>query len=166
MSRPTSGSFYVDGIDTWRDEAVLARQRNLSIGFVFQFFNLLPEFTAAENVMIPAVIAGCSRKESALRAQKLISEVNLSARAEHLPSELSGGEQQRIAIARALVNRPKIFIADEPTGNLDKKTGREIMDVMLKLQADYGFTLLIATHNEDIASRCKRVVTIVDGQLV
>ena len=166
MSRPTSGRFVIDGISGWPNERAAARYRNETLGFVFQSFNLLPEFTALENVMMPALVAGKSASYASSRAAGLLADVSVAARAGHLPSELSGGEQQRVAIARALANMPKIFIADEPTGNLDKKTGNEVIDLLVGLQNEYKFTLLMATHNEDIAAKCGRVVKLVDGQIV
>ena len=165
MSMPTSGKFFVAGISEWSSENVLSKHRNGIIGFVFQSFNLLPEFSALENVMMPALIAGENRHSAAKKAMGILASVSMDHRASHLPCELSGGEQQRVAIARALINMPKIFIADEPTGNLDKKTGNEVIDLIVKLQSEYGFTLLIATHNEEIALKCERIIKLVDGQI-
>lgn len=166
MDNPTSGVIFVDGIDEDTNEKTLAKYRNESIGFVFQFYNLLPEFTALENIMMPAIISGEDIQTAKKKARELISEVELSPRARHLPSELSGGEQQRVAIARALINSPKIFIADEPTGNLDKQTGEKVIDLIIQLQADYNFTLIVATHNEDVASKFSRILKLIDGRLV
>ena len=165
MSKPTSGEFRVAGISEWSSQTLLASRRNKMIGFVFQSFNLLPEFSALENVQMPALIAGESRQSASKRAMEILGGVSVAARARHLPSELSGGEQQRVAIARALINMPEIFIADEPTGNLDKKTGSGVIELIMKLQAEFGFALVVATHNEEIASRCERIIKLVDGQL-
>jgi len=166
MSKPSSGEFCVAGVSEWSREYLLAKYRNRIIGFVFQSFNLLPEFSAVENVMMPALIAGEDRYSSLRRATKILDNVSVAHRAHHLPSELSGGEQQRVAIARALINLPKLFIADEPTGNLDKKTGNEVIDLLVKLQSEYKFTLLMATHNEEIALKCERIIKIVDGVII
>ncbi|MDD5687686.1 MAG: ABC transporter ATP-binding protein [Elusimicrobia bacterium] len=166
MDRVTSGVIFVDSLDNDTDEKTLTKYRNESIGFVFQFYNLLPEFSAIENIMMPSMIYGEDEQLSKKKAQKLISEVGLSNRARHLPSELSGGEKQRISIARALINSPKILIADEPIGNLDKQTGKNVMDLIMQLQADYNFTLVMATHNDEVANRCSRTLKIIDGQLV
>ena len=166
MDKPTSGVVSIDGLDEDISEKMLAKYRNECIGFVFQFYNLLPEFSAIENIMMPAIIFGESRQNAKKKVQKLISEVELSSRSRHLPSELSGGEQQRIAIARALINSPKIFIADEPTGNLDKQTGENVIDLIMQLQTDYNFTLIAATHNESVAVRFSRTLKLVDGRLV
>jgi lipoprotein-releasing system ATP-binding protein len=166
MSKPTSGSVRISGIGEWSNENLLSKYRNEIIGFVFQSFNLLPEFSALENVMLPALIAGKNRADASKKAMELLNSVSVAPRAHHLPSELSGGEQQRVAMARALINMPKIFIADEPTGNLDKKTGGEVIDLLMKLQSEYNFTLLIATHNEEIAPKCSRIIRIVDGQVI
>ncbi|OGS43828.1 MAG: ABC transporter ATP-binding protein [Elusimicrobia bacterium RIFOXYD2_FULL_34_15] len=166
MDRPTTGVVSVTGITDTEDERILAKFRNESIGFVFQFYNLLPEFTAIENVMMPAMISGESIEISRGKAQKLISEIELSKRTEHLSSELSGGEQQRVAIARALINSPKILIADEPTGNLDRHTGENIINLILQLQKNYKFTLIVATHNEEIAKKFSRTIKLIDGLVV
>ncbi|MEW6557126.1 MAG: ABC transporter ATP-binding protein [Elusimicrobiota bacterium] len=165
MDKPTSGVVFVDGLDCNSSESTLAKFRNESIGFVFQFYNLLPEFTAIENVMFPLLISGEKEHTAKKKAQQLIAEVGLLSRASHLSSELSGGEQQRVAIARALINSPKILIADEPTGNLDRQTGENVINLIMQLQSDYGFTLLIATHNEAVANRCTRIIKLVDGQI-
>lgn len=165
MDKPTSGVVSVGGLDDRTSEKMLAKYRNESIGFVFQFYNLLPEFSALENIMMPAVILGENMHNAKKKAQKLISEVELSPRARHLPSELSGGEQQRIAVARALVNSPKILIADEPTGNLDKQTGENVIDLIMHLQTDYGFALIAATHNESVASKFSRTLKLIDGRI-
>jgi len=165
MDKPSSGVIFVDGLDDNLTEKKLSKLRNESIGFVFQFFNLLPEFTALENIMMPAIISGENKLEAKKKAHKLIAEVGLLSRATHLSSELSGGEQQRIAIARAIVNSPQILIMDEPTGNLDKETGGKVIDLIMQLQSDYNFTLILATHNEEVANRCSRKIKLVDGRI-
>ncbi|MEW6368473.1 MAG: ABC transporter ATP-binding protein [Acidobacteriota bacterium] len=139
--------------------------RNKEIGFVFQFHFLLPEFTAIENVMMPAMIARRSRKESMERAEEALRTVGLEARARHHPSELSGGEQQRVAIARALIMSPRILLADEPTGNLDTRTALAVMDTIQALHSRGGLTTVIVTHNERLADRCSRVLCLEDGML-
>jgi lipoprotein-releasing system ATP-binding protein len=166
MDRPTTGIISVEGLDSSMEEKKIAKYRNESIGFVFQFYNLLPEFNAIENIMMPAIIFSENNKNIKKNVHNLIAEVGLSNRAKHLPSELSGGEQQRIAVARALVNSPKILIADEPTGNLDRQTGKNIIELIMRLQKDYNFTLIIATHNEEIAAKCSRILKLSDGQLI
>jgi len=166
MDKPTTGTIYVEGITNTDNEKTLAKFRNESLGFIFQFYNLLPEFTAIENIMMPAMILGESESNIRKKSHDLISEIELAKRAEHLSSELSGGEQQRIAIARALINSPKILIADEPTGNLDRHTGESIINLMLKLQLNYKFTLIVATHNEEIAKKFSKTIKLVDGQIV
>lgn len=163
MDKPSSGVIFVDGLNDNITEKRLSNFRNGSIGFAFQFYNLLPEFTALENIMMPAIISANNKQEAKKKAHKLISEVGLTLRAAHLPSELSGGEQQRIAIARALVNSPQIFIADEPTGNLDKATGEKVIELIMQLHSDYNFTLILATHNEEVANKCSRKIKLVDG---
>ncbi|MFZ5563242.1 MAG: ABC transporter ATP-binding protein, partial [Thermodesulfobacteriota bacterium] len=134
-------------------------------GFVFQFHYLLPEFDALENVMMPVLIGTGDREKAAKAAEEVLGRVGLGHRLGHRPSELSGGEQQRVAIARALVLRPKVVLADEPTGNLDERTGRRIHELMLELNAELGITLIVATHNMDLASRMSRKMTIVDGKI-
>ncbi|MBN1385313.1 MAG: ABC transporter ATP-binding protein [Elusimicrobia bacterium] len=165
MDKPSSGVISIDGLDKDMNEKILAKYRNECIGFVFQFYNLLPEFSAIENIMLPAIILGENKQDAKKKAQKLISEVELSSRSRHLPSELSGGEQQRIAIARSLINSPKILIADEPTGNLDKQTSENVINLIMQLQTDYNFTLIVATHNESIAGKFSRNLKLIDGQL-
>ncbi|MCB1195116.1 ABC transporter ATP-binding protein [bacterium] len=147
-----------------RKKAVI---RNKSIGFIFQFFYLLPEFTAFENVMMPALIAksGGSAKEIEQRAGDLLTKVGLGQRLKHRPQELSGGEQQRVAIARALINQPDVILADEPTGNLDTETGREIQDLLQLLHHELSLTVVVVTHNDHLASICPRHVTMFDGHL-
>ena len=144
----------------------LADFRNKHIGFVFQFHRLLPEFTALENVMMPAWIAGASDLEAETRGRKLLKELGLQDRANHLPSELSGGEQQRIAVARALMNEPKILLADEPSGNLDSENAAILHDLFFDLRDKLGLTIIIVTHNEELASRADRSLRMADGVIV
>ncbi|CUS93607.1 ABC transporter [Candidatus Kryptobacter tengchongensis] len=143
----------------------LAKFRNRKIGFVFQFHHLLPEFTAIENVAMPAMIAGKSFDEAKDRAYELLKEVGLADRIEHKPSELSGGEQQRVAVARALMNSPEIILADEPSGNLDSQNAEALHDLIVELNKKHGQTFIIATHNEKLAERADRIVKIVDGKI-
>jgi len=144
----------------------LSAFRNKRIGFVFQFHHLLPEFNALENVMIPAFIAGRSDKEAKAAAMRLLKDMGLSERMEHKPSELSGGEQQRVAIARALINEPAILFADEPSGNLDTRTKQEIHQLFFDLRQRYGQTVVIVTHDPDLARMCDRSLFMRDGQFV
>ena len=161
---PDSGSLRVDGTDVLAlSGKALAAFRNRRIGFVFQAHHLLPEFTAVENVMIPALIGGVSASQARGRALELLETVGLSARAGHKPSQLSGGEQQRVAIARALVNRPAILFADEPTGNLDSRTRDEIQALLLSLRAQLGQTVVMVTHDASLAAGCDRSCFMRDG---
>jgi len=162
----TSGSLKLAGEElSSLSSNKLADLRNLNIGFVFQFHHLLPEFTALENVMMPGLIRGMSRKELAKRADDLLSEVGLKDRLEHRPGELSGGEQQRVALARALVLSPKLILADEPTGNLDSKTSAQIHDLFFSTNKLHGTTIVIVTHNPQLAEMMPRVVTLADGRV-
>ena len=165
LDTPTRGSYMLNGkeVGSMNDDE-LARIRNEEIGFVFQTFNLLPRATALHNVELPLVYAGVSGKERLERAKGALDKVELSQRASHKPNELSGGQRQRVAIARALVNNPSILLADEPTGNLDSKTGEEIMGVFKKLHAS-GNTIILVTHEADIAAHAHRVISIRDGQV-
>ena len=147
------------------NEAVLSRFRNREIGFVFQFHHLLPEFSALENAMMPALIARYPRKRAAEMAREVLEKVGLGRRLTHRAGELSGGEQQRVAIARSLTMRPKLILADEPTGNLDWVTGQEIADLMLRLNREEGVAMVIATHNSSLAERMSRHMEIVDGRI-
>lgn len=166
LDRPTSGTVRFCGEDIFRkNDAALAVFRNRSIGFVFQFHHLLPEFTALENVMMPALIGGRSRSAAAGPARELLAEVGLAHRLTHKPGELSGGEQQRVAIARALVLAPKLLLADEPTGNLDMKTSDEVHETLDDIHRKTGVTLVIVTHNERLASRMGRTIRLVDGRI-
>ncbi|MDA9769555.1 ABC transporter ATP-binding protein [Emcibacteraceae bacterium] len=164
LERADQGDVIMSGIPT-KDLTDIKRTkiRRLEIGFVYQFHNLLPEFTALENVVMPQLIAGVASKVAKERAENLLSKMGLSERISHRPAELSGGEQQRVAIARGLANRPRLILADEPTGNLDEKTGNEVMDVLLSLSKEEGISALIATHNNELADRMDRTVTLKEG---
>ena len=167
LSTPDAGSLVIDGTDVLKLKGdKLAEFRNRRIGFVFQFHHLLPEFTALENVMIPAFIAGTSKKEAEQRAKELLTDLGLGERLAHKPSELSGGEQQRVAIARALINRPAVLFADEPSGNLDSKTKEELHNLFFHLRDKYGQTIIIVTHDPDLAKMCDRSLYMVDGTFV
>lgn len=167
LSTPDSGSLIIDGVDTLSlDSRKLAEFRNLRLGFVFQFHHLLPEFTALENVMIPAFIAGRSKKDAEQNAKELLIDMGLGERLTHKPSELSGGEQQRVAIARALINKPAVLFADEPSGNLDSKTKEEIHKLFFDLRDKYGQTVVIVTHDPDLAKMCDRSLFLVDGDFI
>lgn len=167
LSTPDAGSLVIDGTDVLKLKGdKLAEFRNRRIGFVFQFHHLLPEFTALENVMIPAFIAGTSKKEAEQRAKELLTDLGLGERLAHKPSELSGGEQQRVAIARALINKPAVLFADEPSGNLDSKTKEELHNLFFHLRDKYGQTIIIVTHDPDLAKMCDRSLYMVDGTFV
>lgn len=164
---PDAGSLVIDGIDVLKlGSRELAEFRNRKLGFVFQFHHLLPEFTALENVMIPAFIAGRSRKDAAAAATALLADLGLSERLTHKPSELSGGEQQRVAIARALINNPSVLFADEPSGNLDSKTKEELHELFFRLRDKYGQTIVIVTHDPGLAAMCDRSLFMRDGMFV
>ena len=164
LSTPDSGSLMIDGVDVLKLKGdSLAEFRNRRLGFVFQFHHLLPEFTALENVLIPAFIAGRSRKEAEKYAIGLLTDLGLGERLTHKPSELSGGEQQRVAIARALINKPAVLFADEPSGNLDSKTKEELHNLFFRLRDKYGQTIVIVTHDPDLAKMCDRSFYMVDG---
>ena len=164
LDRPTSGRYLLDGEDVARlDRDARARVRNRKIGFVFQGFNLLARTTAVENVELPLVYAGISPARRKRLAEEAIERVGLKDRMRHKPNELSGGQRQRVAIARALVNNPSILLADEPTGNLDSRTGEEILEVFDQLHAG-GNTIILVTHDDDVARRAKRIVRLRDGQ--
>ncbi len=166
LVRPTSGEVWVSDLELGRSsDKQLVIYRRDSLGFVFQSFNLLPIKSAVENVEVPLMLAGVGRAERRARAQALLAQVGLAARANHRPSELSGGEQQRVAIARALVNRPRLILADEPTGNLDSATGREILDLLQGLVRDEGLTLLLVTHDMNVARYADRIVHLLDGRV-
>lgn len=164
LSRPDAGTVRYDGRDVLRmTDRELSRFRNEHIGFVFQLHRLLPEFTLAENVAMPALIAGRSRGESMARAMELLDYLGLKSRAGHRPSELSGGEAQRGAVARALVNRPSVVLADEPSGSLDSQNRAELHRLFFDLRRDMGATFLIVTHDESLAADCDRTVRMADG---
>lgn len=167
LSTPDSGSLSIDGTDVLSLRGgELSAFRGRKIGFVFQFHHLLPEFTALENVMMPALIAGQAEKTARKRAGELLDELGLAERAEHKPSQLSGGEQQRVAIARALINDPSVIFADEPTGNLDSVTKKEIQQLFLDLRASHGQSIVIVTHDPELASACDRCLNMKDGLFV
>ena len=167
LSTPDSGSLVIDGVDIGKLKGDrMAEFRNRRLGFVFQFHHLLPEFTALENVMIPAFVAGVSKKEAEVRAAGLLADLGLSGRLSHKPSELSGGEQQRVAIARALINSPAVLFADEPSGDLDSRTKEEIHQLFFDLRDKYGQTIVIVTHDPDLAKMCDRMLYMVDGVFV
>jgi len=166
LDRPTEGGVMVAGQDVFQmDERTLSAFRNRHIGFVFQFHHLLPEFTALENVMMPALIARLDKSEAAERATALLTQVDLGHRLTHRMGELSGGEQQRVAVARALVMGPRLLLADEPTGNLDERTGEKVHDLLLRFNEELGLTMLVATHNEQLAANLKRRVRLADGRV-
>jgi len=166
LDRPTRGRYFLDGVDvSGMSKAELARIRNRKLGFVFQQFNLLSRTSALENVELPTVYAGISPEERAKRAMESLTRVGLVERAGHHPSQLSGGQQQRVAIARALVNRPAILLADEPTGNLDSRTSVEIMQILQTLNEEQGLTIVIVTHEHDIAQYATRTLEFRDGKL-
>jgi lipoprotein-releasing system ATP-binding protein len=166
LDRPTEGKIYFQGNDLLgQSESELAEIRNRHIGFVFQFHHLLPEFSAAENTMMPALIQGLSREEAGRKAERILRELGLENRLLHKPGELSGGEQQRVAVARALMLDPRIILADEPTGNLDTKTGEEVHNRLVQINRDLGITIVVVTHNPALASRMTRRVLLVDGKV-
>ncbi|MEM2089478.1 MAG: ABC transporter ATP-binding protein [Candidatus Pacearchaeota archaeon] len=163
---PTAGKiFFKDKNIASISESALAKLRGKRIGFVFQQFNLIPTLTAKENVMLPMIFQGIPAEEREKKAENLLEKVGLSKRANHKPKELSGGEQQRVAIARALANDPEIILADEPTGNLDSKTGKEILEILKKLNEE-GKTIIIVTHDSNIAKSAKKIIYIKDGKVV
>lgn len=163
LDEPSEGkAFYNDVEITSLNDGKAADFRLRHIGFVFQFFDLLPELTATENILLPARLA----KKSADNFQEIVESLGLSERVNHYPSQLSGGQQQRVAIARAMINDPEVLLCDEPTGNLDEKSGKEVMELLLKMNREQGKTILIVTHNPEIAAQCSRTIEISDGRLV
>jgi lipoprotein-releasing system ATP-binding protein len=167
LDRPDSGTIFYNATDTNRLKGkALASFRNRNIGFVFQFHQLLPEFTALENVCIPAYIAGKSRTAAETRAKEILGFLNLSDRIEHKPSELSGGEQQRVAVARALINDPSVILADEPSGNLDSENKNELHKLFFRLRDSFGQTIIIVTHDRQLADMSDRILQIKDGLIL
>ena len=167
LDRPTKGEVFFEGqsLSQLSDRA-LATLRNRSVGFVFQFYHLLSELTARENVMIPCLLAGCSSSEARERADLALTSLGLSSRADHHPGLLSGGEQQRVAIARAVVMRPKVIFADEPTGNLDRHTGDEVWKTIMTLAREYHMGLVVVSHNQELLATLPRTLELKDGRLV
>jgi putative ABC transport system ATP-binding protein len=166
LDRSTEGEIWIDGTRlSGSDEKTLTRHRRQRVGFVFQSFNLLPRLTAEENVALPLMFSGVPEKERRARARALLEQVGLGERLTHRPTQLSGGEQQRVAIARALVGQPALLLADEPTGNLDTATGVEIMRLLKELNQEHGLTLLVVTHDPEVAAFADRVVRLRDGQV-
>lgn len=166
LDRPTAGSLFYHDEDIYsRDDASLARFRNKTIGFVFQFHHLLPEFSALENTIMPGLIAGREKKELTSQGMDLLDRVGLGDRVEHRVGELSGGEQQRVALARAIIMKPALLLADEPTGNLDPKTGQKVFDLLKEMNEDFGLTTVMVTHNFDLARQMNRRLSLRDGRL-
>jgi putative ABC transport system ATP-binding protein len=164
LDRPTSGSIEIDGVDiTMLSENEMARYRRRKIGYIFQSFHLIPTLTAVENVAVPLELAGDA--EARRRAEQLLDSVGLHERIDHYPVQLSGGEQQRVAIARAFACRPPILLADEPTGNLDTVTGRQVIELLDGMHRDYGTTLVLVTHDQGLANRMERVISLRDGRV-
>jgi lipoprotein-releasing system ATP-binding protein len=166
LDKPTSGRIIYRGQDLFSmEEKALAAFRNREVGFVFQLYYLLPEFNALENTMMPALIRGLQRRQAAMRAEEILVEIGLKDRITHKPGELSGGEQQRVAVARSLILQPTLLLADEPTGNLDSTTGHAIHDLLMRLNAERGVTLIVVTHSREIASRMGRRIQMMDGKV-
>ncbi|RXA18478.1 ABC transporter ATP-binding protein [Methanosarcina sp. MSH10X1] len=166
LDTPSLGTLFIDGRDvTKMSDKERSEMRNRMLGFVFQYHHLLPDFTALENVIMPLLIAGKSRKEAKEIAEKLLKEVGLEDRMDHKPGELSGGQNQRVAVARALSCSPAIVLGDEPTGNLDTKTGDLIYELLRRLNREYNQTFIVVTHNEDLASKADRIIRLVDGKI-
>lgn len=167
LDKPNSGSYFLDGIDMFSLNAnELADIRNIKMGFVFQGFNLIARTTALENVELPMIYKGIPEEEREIRAKQALKIVGLENREDHMPNQMSGGQQQRVAIARAIVNDPPLILADEPTGNLDTKTSIEVMEFFVNLNKNMGKTIILVTHEPDIAQYCKRVVRFKDGNIV
>ena len=166
LDRPTSGTVLIDGEDLFLlSDKQLAQFRNRHIGFIFQFHQLLPEFTALENVMMPGLIAGEDRKEVGARAEQLLTALGLKERMAHKPAQLSGGEKQRVAAARAMMMKPSIILADEPSGSLDESNKKELHQLLLRMREEFGQTILIVTHDKELAQISDRVVELKDGKL-
>ena len=166
LDKADRGQLLIDGTEVNKlNDTELAAFRNQKIGFVFQFHHLLPEFTAIENICIPAYIGGMAKKEAMEKAEKLLDYLNLSARKDHKPSQLSGGEQQRVAVARALINQPAVVLADEPSGNLDSKSAEELHKLFFRLRDEMNQTFVIVTHNPTLAAMSDRTITIKDGRI-
>ena len=166
LDAPTGGRLLIDGADVFsRSESEIAAFRNRTVGFVFQFHHLLGDFTALENVMLPALIAREAPREARARAAALLARVGLKDRMDHRPGELSGGEQQRVAVARGVMCRPRLLLADEPTGNLDPETGERVHELLLELNTECGATLVVATHNDRLASAMERTLRLVGGRI-
>jgi lipoprotein-releasing system ATP-binding protein len=167
LEKPDQGEVLIDGVNPFSlSSNKLANFRNQNIGFIFQFHQLLPEFTAIENVCLPALIKGISLKEAKVEALKLLNILGLTQRAEHKPNELSGGEQQRIAVARSLINRPKVIFADEPSGNLDSKNSKELHQLFFDLRNEFNQTFVIITHNNELSEMTDRKLFMQDGNLI
>ena len=167
LDRPSDGSIFIDGVEIERlDDDSLTRLRREKIGFVFQFFNLLPTLNAQENVALPLHLAHLSRREATTRSVAMLELVGLADRQEHLPDELSGGEQQRVAMARALVLRPPLILADEPTGNLDSRNGEEVLSLFKRLQSQFNTTVMMVTHDSRAATFCDRILQMQDGRMI
>lgn len=167
LDSPDSGSLEIAGINPFKlNSNELSRFRNQSIGFIFQFHQLLPEFNALENTMLPALIGGKSKKEAEAIARPLLKKLGIEDRSQHKPSELSGGEQQRVAVCRALINNPKMIFADEPSGNLDTKNARELHELFFQLRDEFKQTFVIVTHNEELAQMADRSLVMRDGRFV
>ena len=165
LEKPDEGSILINDVDINKlSERKLSQFRNSNIGFVFQFHHLLPEFTALENILMPALIKGCSKEEVMDRANQLMKFLKIDHRYNHKPSELSGGEQQRVAVARALINQPAVVLADEPSGNLDSGNARELHNLFFDLRNQYNQTFIIVTHNEEFAEMADRKIVMIDGK--
>lgn len=166
LDTPTRGQVYIDGQDVHRlSERKKGELRNRKMGFIYQFHHLLPEFTALENAAMPLLVGRTAAKEAAAEAEKVLTAVGLGHRLQHKPSELSGGERQRVAIARAIVSKPRVILADEPTGNLDENTAEQIQDLLLSLTQDWNLALLVVTHDLSFARRCERQLSLQGGAL-
>ena len=167
LDKPSEGSLNIAGTNPFTlNEKELSSFRNSALGFIFQFHQLLPEFTACENIMLPALIKGINKKEAKEQALELLMNVGLEDRAKHKPSELSGGEQQRTAVCRALINKPKIIFGDEPSGNLDTQSSRDLHELFFKLRDDFNQTFVLVTHNKELSAMADRALTMVDGKFV